>query len=799
MLACGEQIHREWLGHGLELVWLHAPHALQAALAVQLDAGSHDEPAAYPGLAHFLEHMVFRGSRGFAPSDSLMNHVQAHGGQVNASTRGTRTLFHLQVAEAQLATACARLVDQLQWPLLDPAVQLAEREVLEAEFQLRGTDADTLVDAAVGAMLNPAHRAAAFHAGRRSSLPVEDDAFQTALHAYHQRIYRQAHVRVVVVSAQPAAEGIPALRPYLQTLAGTRDPAPRAAPPKLGLNCASPWQLQVPNGSPRGVLAIALEQDGQGVAGLLDYLNLALESSEPGSLADALHATGLAEHLTLRLLHAEGEQALLLAEFQLLAEGIERRSALPRVLLDLLQHCRQQLFIAAGEVYCRAMQAQRWPLLGALDKARHLLEQPDHQHDLRSLDAMIERLRDGDYLQLDVDSREVPQRRDCGFMLALTQAELPSAAAVALPAPAALWPPALAVPALLPSIWRGAQHPPPWNEPALASLVLLWADTPLPRSLQQRLQPLQVRAWQQGVRLDLRQRGSALSLQVLGAADDLPAVLDKAVMLLRKPWPDSREADSEVPGSGIALRQLLQALPQHLAGPTEEAGEGLPTQCAALLLSDDQRLPAQLAAVVGRQGIDCTAATPALGAAFTAPRWQSLPLPGNECALLLFIAQPPGVAAAALWQLLGQLLPTPFQRRLREELQLGYALYCGYRRFDGQAGLLFAVQSASADARAIWTELQHFIQQQAQVVAALDADNWNAAVERIVTQLNSAGSSLEEGVQTLCQAWLAGALDDYPHGLLAALASATPRQLADQLQHLLEQPWLVLSNQARPD
>ena len=157
MLASGEQVHRERLGAGLELLWLHAPHSLQAALALELDGGSHDEPAAYPGLAHFLEHMVFRGSRGYAVGDGLMSHVQQVGGSVNASTRGSRTLFHFQVAEQALLSASERLFDQLLEPLLDPALQRAEREVIDAEFHLRATDPDTLIDAAVGTALDSAH------------------------------------------------------------------------------------------------------------------------------------------------------------------------------------------------------------------------------------------------------------------------------------------------------------------------------------------------------------------------------------------------------------------------------------------------------------------------------------------------------------------------------------------------------------------------------------------------------------------------------------------------------------------
>lgn len=803
VLAYSEQVHREWLGSGLELVWLHVSHALQAALALELHGGSHDEPTAYPGLAHFLEHMVFRGSHGFAPGDGLMSHVQAHGGQVNASTRGTRTLFHFQIADAQLAAACARLVDQVQQPLLDVAAQQAEREVLEAEFRLRATDVDTLIDAAVGLALNPEHGAAAFHAGRRSSLPVESAAFQTALHDYHRRIYRQARVRVVIVSPRGADEGLQALGPLLQILASERDPRPPNAPPMLRLACAPALQLTVPGGAAHGLLVMALEQDGQGIAALLDPLNLALESSAPGSLRSALRAAGLASNLRLRLLHADAEQALLLADFHLLESGFAQRAALPQVLLDLLQHAQRELIGDSGQARFQAVMQRRWPSLGALEKARYLLEQPDPGHSARSLAVLVEQLRAGQYLLLSADQRTVTERRHAGFELALAAEPLPPAAAVSLPLSGPFCPALLPAPMLSPTTWRGAQQRPLWREPTLAALFLLWPQSvghgTLLSQLQRRLRALQVQAWQQGVRLDLRQRGSALSLQLLGAAQALPAVLQRAITLLSEPWADAAGTDDAEPASGIALRQLLQALPPYLVDVAGTSATQLPEYCSALLLSDDHTLAAQLAAVMQGHGLRCDHAPPARGVAPTRARWQTQDLAGEECALLLFVPQPPGVLGSALWQLLGQLLPTPFQRRMREELQLGYALFCGYRVFDGQAGLLFAVQSERADARVLWAELQAFVQQQAQAVCALDTDAWHGAVERLRTQLLGAGSSLEEGAEILCQSWLAGQLDEHPQGQLAALAGITPADLGQQLQQLFDRPWLVLSSQDRPD
>ena len=47
------------LANGLQLAVLSQAGSAQAAISVRVAAGSHDEPAAHPGLAHFLEHLLF--------------------------------------------------------------------------------------------------------------------------------------------------------------------------------------------------------------------------------------------------------------------------------------------------------------------------------------------------------------------------------------------------------------------------------------------------------------------------------------------------------------------------------------------------------------------------------------------------------------------------------------------------------------------------------------------------------------------------------------------------------------------
>ncbi|MBS7690006.1 insulinase family protein [Pseudomonas lalucatii] len=223
---------RRRLGNGLGLLLLSRPGAARAAISLRVAAGSHDEPAAYPGLAHFLEHLVFLGSAAFAPEQGLMAYVQGCGGQVNASTQARHTDYFCEVPADRLDGALARMLDMLARPLLEPAAQRREREVLHAEFLARGQDADTLLDAALGQALPVDHRGAAFLAGNRDSLPVDSAAFQQALRAFHRRFYRAGQLSLVLAGPQSCAELLSLARRHGDSLPASARQV-QAAPPSL--------------------------------------------------------------------------------------------------------------------------------------------------------------------------------------------------------------------------------------------------------------------------------------------------------------------------------------------------------------------------------------------------------------------------------------------------------------------------------------------------------------------------------------------------------------------------------------
>ncbi len=121
-------------------------------------AGGGEDPAGRSGTAHFLEHMMFKGSRNVAPG-ALSLAVAREGGQDNAFTSRDVTAYHQTVEASRLALVMRLEADRFAGPLLPPDTVEPERAVILEERRLR-TDSNPrsrFWEAFEAAMWGPQH------------------------------------------------------------------------------------------------------------------------------------------------------------------------------------------------------------------------------------------------------------------------------------------------------------------------------------------------------------------------------------------------------------------------------------------------------------------------------------------------------------------------------------------------------------------------------------------------------------------------------------------------------------------
>nr|HEX4314180.1 pitrilysin family protein [Kofleriaceae bacterium] len=119
--------------NGLTLHVAAGHHAPVAAVQAWVGAGSADEAPPVAGVAHLVEHMLFRGA------SPLAHAIAARGGEVNAWTSFDQTVYHAVLGRDHVDAAIDAFADVLTSPRVDPDELAREREVVLEEIR-QGSD-----------------------------------------------------------------------------------------------------------------------------------------------------------------------------------------------------------------------------------------------------------------------------------------------------------------------------------------------------------------------------------------------------------------------------------------------------------------------------------------------------------------------------------------------------------------------------------------------------------------------------------------------------------------------------------
>ena len=655
-------------------------------------------------------------------------------------------------------------------PLLDIDAQRREREVLEAEYLARSADEQTLIDAALALGLPAGHPLRRFAAGRRDSLALENDAFQRALREFHAAHYHAGNCQLWLQGPQALDELERLAQRACADLPG-RAPGASPPPPPLLPFAGEALALRLP-GPPRLVLGFALDAlRGADEQTLLAFAEL-LGDRSPGGLLAALGEQGLGESAALRVVHRDARQALLALTFELF-DG-SAAAALEAAFFDWLGALRDD---------AASLLAARRPLLAEPSAPLDRLRQRVLGLPAEIRPACLDALRADRCLRLHLDSEldGAEARWSAGFRLSV--------------APVAAAPPLTAQR----HAWR-FELPSPPSAAAEGALFLRWRFPGVPvrsrfLALRQALRPLCGQARLGGVEMGLEALGEDWSLSLLGPRDRLEAAVRPALARLLAAPPDWRasgerlsSAERRRSATGLPIRQLLDALPGLLGEPLAEVDDWRRTRWDALVMQaampDPRWMPGQAA------GERLEPLPPRPGR-----HRRELAMDG-ESALLLFCPLPTQeVPMEAAWRLLARLHEPAFQRRLRDELQLGYALFCGFREVGARRGLLFAAQSPRACPERLLEHMETFLQRSAEALAQLPARRLAGLREALADDLRRAPGSFAERARRAWAEHLGGGAGRSRLLAEAALGLSGDDLLAAQAR-LLEARggWWVLSS-----
>src|SRR6187401_2669059 len=146
----------ERLPSGLRLVTEAMPHVRSVTVGVWLTRGSRHESDAESGVAHFVEHMLFKGTTSRS-AQQIAQTIDSIGGQLDAFTAKEYASYYVKVLDEHLSLAIDLLSDMVMRPALAPADVTKEQSVILEEIKMVEDAPDDLVHEVFAQQFWPRH------------------------------------------------------------------------------------------------------------------------------------------------------------------------------------------------------------------------------------------------------------------------------------------------------------------------------------------------------------------------------------------------------------------------------------------------------------------------------------------------------------------------------------------------------------------------------------------------------------------------------------------------------------------
>jgi predicted Zn-dependent peptidase len=187
--------HRTQLPDGPRVISARLPGSRSVSIAAYVLAGSRQEAPGEVGVAHFMEHLTFKGTSAYPTSRAISEAVEGVGGSANAATDRESTVYWVRVPRRRATTAMAVVGELVVRPRLADADIEAERTVIVEEVRSYLDDPTEYCQTLMGQALfgtGPLGREICGEEADIRSLPA------AAIHQFWGARYRPSNIVVAV-------------------------------------------------------------------------------------------------------------------------------------------------------------------------------------------------------------------------------------------------------------------------------------------------------------------------------------------------------------------------------------------------------------------------------------------------------------------------------------------------------------------------------------------------------------------------------------------------------------------------
>ncbi|MBX3068250.1 MAG: insulinase family protein [Cryobacterium sp.] len=193
----GSQVQRTMLPNGVRILTEAVPGARSSTIGLWVPIGSRDETRGHYGSTHFLEHLLFKGTRKRNALEIAVS-FDSVGGEHNALTAKEHTCYYAKVRDQDLPMAVEVLCDMITSSILDKKEFEVERGVILEELAMADDDPSSVANERLFEAVLGEHSLARPIGGNQQSIKA---VTQSAVWEHYQANYQAKNLVITVAGA----------------------------------------------------------------------------------------------------------------------------------------------------------------------------------------------------------------------------------------------------------------------------------------------------------------------------------------------------------------------------------------------------------------------------------------------------------------------------------------------------------------------------------------------------------------------------------------------------------------------
>ena len=249
-----QDVLRSTLSNGLEVIIVRSPLAPVVTTIVNYRVGSDECPEGFPGMAHALEHMMFRGSPGLS-ADQLADVTAALGGDSNADTQQAITQYFFTVPAEDLEVALRIEAIRMHGLMDSEALWDKERGAIEQEVAQDLSNPEYVL---YMKLLEDLFRGTAYAHDALGTRPSFDKTTDTMLRDFHNAWYAPNNAILIIVGDVQPVRALEQVKLHFGKLPARKLPAR----PEFHFTPVEAQTLKLDSDLPYGIVAITFRFPG---------------------------------------------------------------------------------------------------------------------------------------------------------------------------------------------------------------------------------------------------------------------------------------------------------------------------------------------------------------------------------------------------------------------------------------------------------------------------------------------------------------------------------------------------------